>query len=90
MTQNCISNKNKTTFNLTNAYVLAYLIILQIHITKLINKENILLYSIPYQHFTNAIENYFSILKSKLQKLDGLTYDELIQLTENIRYNPRD
>ena len=31
----------------------------------------------PYQHFTNSIENYFSMLKSKLQKLDGLTYNEL-------------
>lgn len=31
----------------------------------------------PYQHFTNAIENYFSIFKSRLSKLDGLTYNEL-------------
>jgi len=46
-------------------------------VKELINKENTLLYSIPYQHFTNAIENYFSILKSKLQKLEGLTHDEL-------------
>jgi len=34
-----------------------------------------------YQHFTNSIENYFSMLKSKLQKLDGLTH---IELTNNI------
>jgi len=32
---------------------------------------------LPYQHFTNAIENYFSMFKSRLSKLDGLTYNEL-------------
>ena len=31
----------------------------------------------PYQHFTNSIENYFSMLKSRLQKLYGLTHAEL-------------
>lgn len=46
-------------------------------IKELINKNNLLLYSIPYQHFTNAIERYFRILKYKLQKLEGLTYNEL-------------
>ena len=46
-------------------------------IKKLINKNNTLLYSVPYQHFTNSIENYFSMLKSRLQKLDGLTHKEL-------------
>jgi hypothetical protein len=30
-----------------------------------------------FQHFTNSIENYFSILKSRLQKLDGLKYENL-------------
>ena len=30
-----------------------------------------------YQHFTNAIENYFSMLKSRLHKLEGLTHNEL-------------
>ena len=34
-------------------------------------------YAVPYQHFTNSIENYFSMLKSRLQKLDGLTHAEL-------------
>ena len=42
-----------------------------------VNKHNNILYAVPYQHFTNSIENYFSMLKSRLQKLDGLTYDEL-------------
>ena len=38
-------------------------------IRNLVNKDNKLIYSVPYQHFTNAIEHYFSILKSRLQKL---------------------
>ena len=46
-------------------------------IKELINKNNKLIYSILYQHFTNAIEHYFSILKAKLQKLEGLTYNDL-------------
>ena len=46
-------------------------------IKELVNTQNHLLYSVPYQHFTNSIENYFSMLKSKLQKLNGLKYDEL-------------
>ena len=47
-----------------------------------ISKDNTLLYTVPYQHFTNGIENYFSILKSRLQKLHGLTYSDL---QKNIR-----
>ena len=46
-------------------------------IRNLVNKHNKLLYSVPYQHFSNAIENYFSMLKSKLQKLNGLKYENL-------------
>ena len=42
-----------------------------------INLNNYLLYSIPYQHYTNAIENFFSILKSKLYKLNGYKYEDL-------------
>ena len=48
----------------------------------MINKNNKLLYSVPYQHFTNSIEGYFSLLKSKLRKLEGLKYNEL---KENIK-----
>jgi hypothetical protein len=51
-------------------------------IKALVNKHNNLLYTIPYQHFTNSIENYFSMLKSQLQKLDGLKYENL---KENIQ-----
>ena len=48
-------------------------------IKELLNKHNTLLYglSTTYQHFTNSIENYFSMMKSRLQKLDGLTHKEL-------------
>ena len=46
-------------------------------IRNLVNKHNKLLYSVPYQHFSNAIENYFSMLKSKLHKLNGLKYENL-------------
>ena len=46
-------------------------------IKNLINQNNKVLYSTPYQHFTNSIENYFSMFKSRLSKLDGLTYNEL-------------
>jgi len=41
-------------------------------IRELVNKHNKLLYnnkllySVPYEDFSNAIENYFSMLKSKL------------------------
>jgi len=51
-------------------------------IKALVNKHNNILYAVPYQHFTNSIENYFSMLKSRLQKLEGLKYDNL---KENIK-----
>ena len=43
-----------------------------------IKKDNNLLYAVPYQHYTNAIEGYFNVLKSRLQKKKGLTYNELV------------
>uniref|UniRef100_A0A6C0HTJ6 Uncharacterized protein n=1 Tax=viral metagenome TaxID=1070528 RepID=A0A6C0HTJ6_9ZZZZ len=43
-------------------------------IKDLVNKHNNICYSVPYQHFTNSIENFFSMLKSRLQKKNGLTY----------------
>ena len=42
-----------------------------------VKEKNKLLYSIPYQPYKNAIENFFSMLKSKLQKMKGLKYKEL-------------
>ena len=50
----------------------------------LVNKHNNILYAVPYQHFTNSIENYFSMLKSRLQKLDGLTHTKLKENIENV------
>ena len=46
-------------------------------IKELINKKNTLLHSVPYQHYTNAIEGYFNVLKSRLQKLNGLSHDKI-------------
>ena len=60
-------------------------------VKEVINKDNHLLYAVPYQHFTNSIENYFSMLKSRLQKLDGLTYPELKEnITKTIRNIPKE
>lgn len=54
------------------------------HLIKdLINENNELLYSVPYQHYTNAIENWFSVLKSKLQKKEGLIYNKLKRNIQN-------
>jgi hypothetical protein len=56
----------------------------QYNIKDLINKENEILYSVPYQHFTNAIENWFSVMKSKLQKKQELTYNNLKRNMQNV------
>ena len=53
-------------------------------IKELVNKHNNILYAVPYQHFTNSIENYFSMLKSRLQKLDGLTHEKIKENIENV------
>lgn len=59
-------------------------------VKELITQHNNLLYTVPYQHFTNSIENYFSMLKSRLQKLDGLTHTELKEnITKTIRNIPK-
>ena len=60
-------------------------------VKEVINKDNHLLYAVPYQHFTNSIENYFSMLKSRLQKLDGLTHAELKEnITKTIQNIPKE
>jgi len=60
-------------------------------VKEVINKDNHLLYAVPYQHFTNSIENYFSMLKSRLQKLDGLTHSKLKEnITKTIRNIPKE
>lgn len=47
------------------------------NVKNLINKSNKLLHSVVYQHYTNAIENYISVLKSRLQKEQGIGYKDL-------------
>lgn len=42
-----------------------------------IRENNKLVYSIPYQHYTNAIENYFSVLKNKIRNSNLLGYTQL-------------
>jgi hypothetical protein len=51
-------------------------------VKKLINEKNKILYSVPYQHYTNAIEQYFSILKNRLKKQKGIG---LLMLKNNIK-----
>lgn len=46
-------------------------------VKKAILENNNLLYAVPYQHFTNAIEQLFSVLKNKMSKEKTLTYDEI-------------
>jgi transposase len=59
-------------------------------IRALVNKHNKILYSVPYQHFSNAIENYFSMLKSRLQKYSGLKYANLKEnITKAIENTPQ-
>jgi transposase len=53
----------------------------------LVNQHNKLLYSVPYQHYTNAIEQYFSVLKNKLHKKKGIG---LTSLKRNVREVIRD
>ena len=44
----------------------------------------------PYQHFTNSIENYFSMLKSRLQKTEGLKYTVLkVNIASVLRNIPK-
>ena len=50
----------------------------------LIQLNNKLLYIILYNHRTQAIEGFFNVLKSKLAKKKGFTYEELCENTENI------
>ena len=50
-----------------------------------ITKNNSLLYSVPYQHGTQAIEGFFNILKSRLkQKNSDLSYNNLCLNVKNV------
>ena len=60
-------------------------------VKELINKNNKLIYSVPYQHYTNSIEMFFSLLKSKLHKKKGLYYEDLNNnIKEVIKAIPED
>ena len=48
-----------------------------LEVKEVIDKNKKLLHSIPYQHYTNGIENFFSVLKSKLHKMEGLTLSDV-------------
>ena len=50
----------------------------------LIQLNNNLLYTIPYNHRTQAIESFFNVLKSKLAKKKGFTYEELCENIKNV------
>lgn len=52
------------------------------NVKDVIQENNNVLYSVPYQHFTNTIENWFSILKSKLRKQNDIGLEKL---KKNIR-----
>lgn len=44
-----------------------------------------------YQYFRNAIEHYFSILKAILQKMEGLTYNDLkLNIEKAIKSIPKE
>ena len=47
------------------------------NVKDVIQENNNVLYSVPYQHFTNTIENWFSILKSKLRKQKDIGLEKL-------------
>ena len=64
-------------------------------IKELVNTHNKILYAVPYQHFTNSIENYFGMLKSRLYKVseegEGLTHEKLKEnITSVIRGIPKE
>ena len=61
-------------YNYNSVIIIVYR---NLKIKELVDKHNKLLYSVPYQHFSNAIENFFSMLKSRLQKEEGRTYTDL-------------
>lgn len=56
-------------------------------IKEIVNKNNELLHSVPYQHYTNAIEQFFSILKSHLQKMKENKFNELNENTQISKIN---
>lgn len=56
-------------------------------VKRAILEKNNLLYAVPYQHFTNAIEMVFSVLKNKMSKEKSLTYEEISASVEKTLQN---
>lgn len=56
-------------------------------VKKAILENNNLLYAVPYQHYTNAIEMLFSVLKNKMSKEKSLTYEEISASVEKTLNN---
>ena len=56
-------------------------------VKRAILENNNLLYAVPYQHFTNAIEMMFSVLKNKMSKDKSLTYEEISASVEKTLQN---
>jgi len=50
----------------------------------IINSDNYLLYSVPYNPSTNAIEEFFSQLKHYIKKESPNTYDDIVNVIKNI------
>ena len=48
------------------------------------NSDNYLLYSVPYNPSTNAIEEFFSQLKHYIKKESPNTYDDIVNVIKNI------
>ena len=69
-----------------------YLVIMDnavIHKSKIIretieNDNNYLLYSVPYHHKTNSIEEFFSQLKHYIKKESPNTYEDIYNVISNI------
>ena len=53
-------------------------------VKNIINTNNEVLYTIPYQHYTNAIEQFFSILKNRIKKKKSIGLKELENNVKNI------
>lgn len=71
------------------APLLEYYIRIYIHKSKVIREtiedsKNTLLYSVPYHHETNSIEEFFSQLKHYIKKVSPKTYDDIDKTIKDI------
>ena len=56
-------------------------------VKEIVTQNNNLLYSVPYQPYTNGIENFFSILKSHLRKIKATNFKTLEKNIKNVLKN---